>query len=53
MTSFGAIPVNMKNIDFMMSNSCKSLQGVPGVSFIIARREMLQKYVLYVLLNKC
>ena len=54
MTSFGAIPIKMKNIDFLMSNSCKSLQGVPGVSFIIAKREMLQKYVFFCfLLTKC
>ena len=44
MTSFGAIPLNMKNIDFLLSNSCKSLQGVPGISFVIARKSMLDKY---------
>lgn len=44
MTSFGAIPIDMKNVDFLLSNSCKSLQGVPGISFVIARKSMLEKY---------
>jgi len=43
MTSFGAIPVDMKHVDFLLSNSCKSLQGVPGIAFVIARKSMLEK----------
>lgn len=43
-TSFGAIPVKMSNIDFMVGNACKSLQGVPGVAFVIAKRESLERF---------
>ena len=43
MTSFGAIPLDMKHTDFLLSNSCKSLQGVPGIAFVIARKNMLEK----------
>ena len=43
-TSFGAINFKMSNIDFMIGNACKSLQGVPGVSFVIARRDSLERY---------
>lgn len=44
MTSFGAIPLDMKHIDFVLSDSCKSLQGVPGIAFVIARKCMLDKH---------
>ena len=45
-TSFGAIPIKMSNIDFMIGNACKSLQGVPGVAFVIAKRESLERFVM-------
>lgn len=45
MSSFGAVPVNVAkcNIDFLISSSNKCIEGVPGFSFIIARKESLQK----------
>lgn len=45
MSSFGAydIPVNDWNIDFIISSSNKCIQGVPGFSFTIARKEELKK----------
>ncbi|XP_076817685.1 2-aminoethylphosphonate--pyruvate transaminase-like [Clavelina lepadiformis] len=43
-TSFGAIPVRMTNIDFLISCSNKSLQSVPGISFVVADKETLQKH---------
>ena len=44
MSSFGGvdIPVRDWNIDFIISSSNKCIQGVPGFSFIIARREKLE-----------
>jgi 2-aminoethylphosphonate-pyruvate transaminase len=45
MSSFGAVPVNVAefNIDFLVSSSNKCIEGVPGFSFIIAKREKLQQ----------
>ncbi len=44
MSSFGAYPIPVEdfNIDFLISSSNKCIEGVPGFSFIIARRETLQ-----------
>ncbi len=43
MSSFGCIeiPVEKWGIDFLISSANKCIQGVPGFSFIIARREPL------------
>lgn len=43
MSSFGAIPVDFvtSGIDFLISSPNKCLEGVPGFSFIIARRAAL------------
>lgn len=43
MSSFGAVPLNVKKtkIDFLISSSNKCIEGVPGFSFIIARKESL------------
>ncbi len=43
MSSFGAVPVYIAefNIDFLVSSSNKCIEGVPGFSFIIAKREKL------------
>lgn len=45
MSSFGGvdIPVEQWNIDFMISSANKCIQGVPGFSFIIARKMALLK----------
>lgn len=45
MSSFGAVPINMEaaGVDFLISSSNKCIEGVPGFSFIIAKREELQK----------
>ncbi len=44
MSSFGALPLNMvhDNIDVMVSSSNKCIEGVPGFSYVILRRELLQ-----------
>ncbi|MBI2948082.1 MAG: 2-aminoethylphosphonate--pyruvate transaminase [Verrucomicrobia bacterium] len=43
MSSFGAVPIDVKraNIDYLISSANKCIEGVPGFSFVIARREPL------------
>ncbi len=43
MSSFGGIPLDMTSlpIDYLISSSNKCLQGVPGVAFVVARRQSL------------
>ncbi|XP_065835136.1 2-aminoethylphosphonate--pyruvate transaminase-like [Oscarella lobularis] len=41
MSSFGAIPTDFSNTDFVVSSSNKCLEGVPGFSFVIANVEKL------------
>lgn len=45
MSSFGGIPLNVAElgIDFLVSSSNKCIQGVPGFSFVIARKKELEK----------
>ena len=45
MSSFGGVPIDMAGlgIDFMISSANKCIQGVPGFSFVIARRAELEK----------
>lgn len=45
MSSFGGVPLDMHclGIDFLISSANKCTQGVPGFSFIIARRSLLEK----------
>jgi 2-aminoethylphosphonate-pyruvate transaminase len=43
MSSFGAIPLNLadSHIDYLVSSANKCIEGVPGFSFVIARRKAL------------
>lgn len=43
MSSFGAYPVDLKTcgIDFLISSSNKNIEGVPGFSFVLAKKEIL------------
>jgi 2-aminoethylphosphonate-pyruvate transaminase len=43
MSSFGAYPIDLQAcaIDFLISSSNKCIEGVPGFSFVLARREEL------------
>jgi 2-aminoethylphosphonate-pyruvate transaminase len=43
MSSFGAIPVNLAEagIDYLIASANKCIEGVPGFSFVLARREVL------------
>ncbi|QEH35309.1 2-aminoethylphosphonate--pyruvate transaminase [Aquisphaera giovannonii] len=44
MSSFGAIPIDLKaeGIDYLVSSANKCIEGVPGFSFILARRAALE-----------
>ena len=44
MSSFGGVPIDVKanKIDFLISSSNKCIQGVPGFSFVIAKRKILE-----------
>lgn len=43
MSSFGAIPLNVAEceIDYLVSSANKCIEGVPGFSFVLARRDAL------------
>jgi 2-aminoethylphosphonate-pyruvate transaminase len=43
MSTFGAIPVDLEgwHIDYMVSSANKCVEGVPGFSFVLARKERL------------
>ncbi len=45
MSSFGAVPIDLKKckIDFLISSSNKCIEGVPGFSFVICKKDLLQK----------
>lgn len=44
MSSFGGIPINVQEnqIDYLISSSNKCIQGVPGFSFVIAKKDILE-----------
>lgn len=44
MSSFGAYPIDLPahGIDYLVSSSNKCIEGVPGFSFVLARREVLE-----------
>ncbi len=43
MSAFGAVPVNLieAGIDYLVSSANKCIEGVPGFSFVLAKREAL------------
>lgn len=45
MSSFGGVPMDLEEmgIDFLISSANKCIQGVPGFSFVLARRELLAR----------
>ena len=44
-SSFGGIPFSVKDcqIDFLIGTANKCIQGIPGVSFVIAKKDELEK----------
>lgn len=43
MSSFGGIPINFETIDILISSANKCIQGVPGFSFVIAKRQLIEQ----------
>lgn len=45
MSSFGAVPIDMPGwgVDYLVSSSNKCIEGVPGFSFVLARRAALEE----------
>lgn len=45
MSSFGAVPISIADwgIDYLVSSSNKCIEGVPGFSFVLARRAALEQ----------
>lgn len=43
MSSFGGIPIDFTNIDYLVTSSNKCLHGVPGCAIIFARHTQLQR----------
>ena len=41
MSSFGVFPIDMSNIDFLVTSANKCIEGIPGFGIIIARKEKL------------
>ena len=41
MSSFAAVPVDMTNIDFLVTSANKCIEGTPGFGVIIARKSSL------------
>jgi len=41
MSSFGAVPLLINNIDYLVSSANKCLEGVPGFGYAICRKEKL------------
>jgi len=40
-TSFGGIPLDMRNIDILTGSAYKCLQGVPGIAYVIASEQLI------------
>lgn len=43
MSSFGGVPVEMTNIDFLVTSANKCLEGCPGFGVVIARKDKLMQ----------
>ena len=41
MSSFGAIPISLGNVDYLVSSANKCLEGIPGFAYAICRKEKL------------
>jgi aspartate aminotransferase-like enzyme len=41
MSSFGAIPVALDNVDFLVSSANKCLEGIPGFGYALCRKSKL------------
>ena len=41
MSSFGAVPLDFSNIDFLVSSANKCIEGVPGFGYALCRKQRL------------
>lgn len=41
MSSFGAIPLDLEHVDYLVSSANKCIEGVPGFSYAICRKSKL------------
>jgi aspartate aminotransferase-like enzyme len=41
MSSFGAIPLSLANVDFLVSSANKCLEGIPGFAYALCRKKTL------------
>ena len=44
-SSFGGIPISTDKPDFLIGTSCKCIQGLPGISFVIFKKKYLKNLV--------
>src|SRR5262249_59145169 len=42
MSSFGAVPLDLADVDYLVSSANKCIEGVPGFAFALARVEALR-----------
>ena len=49
MSAFGAVEIDMvkDGIDFLISSSNKCLEGVPGFSYVVCRKDLIKKLYLF------
>lgn len=47
MSSFGGIPIAHDRFDYLIASANKCLEGMPGLSFVIARRDELDALPVY------
>jgi len=44
MSSFGGIPINLENVDVIVSSANKCIQGVPGFGFVLVRKPLIETW---------
>jgi len=44
MSSFGGIPINLANVDVIVSSANKCIQGVPGFGFVLVREALIRTW---------
>jgi len=44
MSSFGGMPINLVNVDVIVSSANKCIQGVPGFGFVLVRKPLIETW---------
>ena len=42
MSSFGAVPLSLDDVDFLVSSANKCLEGIPGFAYAVCRKNKLE-----------